>query len=99
MSTRIALKRGSTFEIRCKFPRSIEGYQIKSQVKSSQTPFVAELQVIVDNAALGEYRLRFSDTSSWPAELLRSDIKYVTEVGDIFHTETFTIDCTKSITS
>ena len=88
----LTFKRGATFICTCTTSQSIAGWGIASKARRENGDLVAVFDVeIVQHAPVGVFRLKCNDTTSWPLELLRSDILYTVGGRDV-PTETFFIN-------
>ena len=103
--TKITIKKGDTLALSCKLTEddgtaiNLTAVTITSQVrKAVGSELVANLTVVVTNAALGEYSLTSTDTSNWPVDTLICDIKYSFGSPSIIRTETFSIEVLKAVT-
>lgn len=97
------LKRGDTFTVEAALtndgqPQSLTGWSIRSQVRRGNK-LVAELAVEYVDRAGGVYRLSAPEgTAEWPTSVLRSDIEYTMQNGDVASTETFEFECIEDVT-
>ena len=101
MSEVLTVKRGDTFKLSCTY--LVGGVAaalppvIRSQIRY-QGALVAELTVVVVDAAAGRYNLSFADTSLWPLDSLQQDIQYTTAAGDVMSTDTFYVKVIEDVT-
>jgi hypothetical protein len=81
-------------------PQVITGWGIESKIRNSQGVVVAVLEVFNRSDSLGTYQLKPATgyaEADWPTGQLSWDIRYTTDTGVKFSTETMTIDCKKGI--
>ena len=94
----IKFKRGGTFRELCTADRNISGWGISSQIRRENGDLIATLTATITQAApTGIFELEYiGDTSSWPLEILRTDILY-SPAGRDLPTETFYINVVELI--
>lgn len=77
----------------------LTGSTVTSQVRTAQDTLVADLDVVITNAAQGAFTLGATSaaTSAWPLAKLLCDVKW-SSGGDAIHTETFEIFVLAAVT-
>lgn len=99
MNPVIDFKRGDTFLMACtRTGANIAGWTITSMLRTSSNALVAECDVTVTNAALGQFTVRVNNTTAWPVEALSWDIQYVDDGGIIQSTETIRVKVKPDVT-
>lgn len=92
----IYFKRGDTFLLSCAYtvdgvPASLP-LNVRAQVRDRAGSLIAELDVLRVDEAQGKYTLGFADTSTWPVDVLQSDIQYTDGSGNVASTDTFLVN-------
>jgi hypothetical protein len=100
-------KRGDTFVATGPITATVGGVPVAnftgwtgaSQLRDATTDeLIATLEFTWLNAATGQARLRFADTSAWPITLANMDIQLTTPAGETVSTATTAISITKDVT-
>ena len=104
MTEKITHKRGDTYKLDVTFtesdgttPIDLTGWTIRSHIRHHKT-LIANLDVIYDDRANGEFTLSIDDTTDWPISDLSSDIEYTDGNDDIKSSETYIISVIGDIT-
>ena len=102
MGITIPFKRGDTFELFCTY--TLDGIPspippvVKSQLRDRAGSLVADLDALITDSANGEYILSTPDSSMFPVDTLRQDIRYIDSLGNIMTTETFSVEVSRNVT-
>lgn len=96
---KITFKRGDTFTLSCSTDQPIDGFIIKSQIRSKQSVLIASLiPEITQTSPTGSFKLKGSNTQTWAIGTHECDIQYKTAAGTVVSTDTFEIEVAKDIT-